>query len=68
MRVNQAGQPIPEEGFYPIGWEWNSPTDDVRDAAIALLCTHLGVCIVRTNATKHGTTEVVLQKELDKRA
>jgi len=65
MQVNQMGQPVHTEEFYPYGWEWSTPTDTVRDAAIALLCEHLGVRIVRTNATKHGYTEVVLQKSKD---
>lgn len=38
-------------------------TDDERDKAIGLILEHLGMEIVRTNETKHGTTEIELRKE-----
>lgn len=61
MRTNQADEPVVEDLLYAFGMTFDSATDQERDKAIALLCQHLGVEIVRTNATKHGTTEVVLR-------
>lgn len=64
MMVNQAGEPVKEELLYTSwGDAPESVTNDERDKAIALLCEHLGVCVYRTNATKHGTTELVLRKD-----
>ena len=61
MRTNQAGSPVEEEMLYAHGMTFGAVEDKDRDAAIALLCRHFGVEVVRTNATKHGTTEVVLR-------
>lgn len=58
MRVNQRGQPISEETLFP--WGTGVSDDDMREA-ISLLCDHLGVCIIKTNATKNGNTEVELK-------
>lgn len=62
MYLNQAGQPVVEELLYAHGMTFEPATEEERDKAIALVCQHLGVEIVRTNATKPGTTEVVLRK------
>lgn len=60
-RVNQKGEEIVEETLFQ---PWSVPaTDEERDAAITLLCEHLNVRIVRTNATKHGNTELVLRED-----
>lgn len=63
MQVNQAGHPIEEEQlFVHMGYSLSEITDQDRNDAIALLCQHLGVQIVHTNATKHGNFELVLRK------
>lgn len=63
MRVNQNGEQLEESTLYA---SWAAGThdrsDEERDTAICLLCEHLGVEIVRTNATKHGNTELILRK------
>lgn len=56
-RVNQRGEPVVKETLFPFGS--NTSDDDVREA-ISLLCDHLGVRIIKTNATKSGHTEVEL--------
>jgi hypothetical protein len=58
-RVNTNGDAVEETELF-VGF---SHTDDERDKAICLLLDHLGLEVVRTNATKHGTTEIVLRKE-----
>jgi len=60
VRLNQNGDAVFEDVLYGFGMVGDSLTDADRDKAIALLCERIGVKIVRTNATKHGTTEVVL--------
>lgn len=54
---NQRGEQVVEETLFPFGE--NSSDADVREA-ISLLCDHLGVSIIKTNATKHGHTGVTL--------
>ena len=61
MRTNQAGMPVEEQPLFP-GFEENATLEDVKKS-ISLLCTRLNVSITRTNATKHGTTEIVLEDE-----
>ncbi|OOV05785.1 hypothetical protein RF819_02835 [Rhodoferax fermentans] len=61
MQVNQRGEPVVEEHLFRYGIR--SATDDERDTAIVLILEHLGLVIVKTNATKHGTTELELRKE-----
>jgi len=64
MRVNQNGDRIEEEHLFAhIGQiPYGDVSDQDRDDAIALLCDHLGVDIIRTNATKHSRAELVLRK------
>lgn len=54
---NQRGEQVVEETLFPFGA--NASAADVREA-ISLLCDHLGVRVIKTNATKHGYTEVQL--------
>lgn len=67
MRVNQRGEEVVEDTLYSscgMVFAFNSKiTDDDRDKAIALLCEKLKVSIVKTNATKHGATELVLRED-----
>lgn len=60
--INQRGQPVEETVLYGSGMCWTPPTVAERDTVIAMLAERLGVCVVRTNATKHGTTEIVLKE------
>ena len=63
MRVNQRGEPIEENTLFPYGHEYEKVSDADRNQAIDLLCQHLNVRLVRTNATKHGNTEIVLMPD-----
>lgn len=65
MNVNQRGEPVIRDMLYGYGMSLEKLNEDERDKAIAAICQHLGVVIVRTNATKHGTTEIQLQSEDD---
>jgi hypothetical protein len=59
--VNRNGDPVEETQMFPI---WcGDHTDEERDMAIYLLLDHFNLEIIRTNATKHGTTEMVLRKQ-----
>ena len=60
--VNQLGEPVEETQLFQIGCD--SATDYERDTAISMILDYLQMEIVRTNATKHGTTELVL-REID---
>jgi len=59
MRVNPYGDEIVEElltyGYY-------LKTEDVAEV-LALLLDRLGLEAIRTNATKHGWTEIQLRKQ-----
>lgn len=60
-RINQAGEPVQEEQLFVFAGDNHSLTfADLHDA-IALLSQHMEVEIWRTNATKHGITELVLK-------
>ena len=64
MRVNQNGDPVEETLMFGyVGDTETHVTEQDRDDAIALLCDHLNVRIVKTNATKHGNTELVLKDD-----
>ena len=64
MIVNQRGEEVTEETLFGyVGDTLTAVSDQDRDDAIALICQHLGIRIVRTNATKHGNTQLVLQTE-----
>ena len=59
--VNTNGDEIEETKMFQM---WcGGHTDDERNMAIYLLLDHFNLEIVRTNATKHGTTEMVLRKQ-----
>ena len=59
--VNTNGDEIEETKMFQM---WcGEHTDEERDMAISLLLDHFNLEIVRTNATKHGTTEMVLRKQ-----
>ncbi len=60
MRTNQAGKPVEEQPLFPY-FEEHASLDDIKKA-ISLLCEKLDVSIKRTNATKHGTIEVILEE------
>jgi len=57
--TNQMGDAIEEEVLFPA-YGYVEQSD--LGKAVSLLCARLGVEIVRTNATKHGTTELVLRE------
>jgi hypothetical protein len=60
-RVNTNGDEIEETKMFQM---WcGEHTDEERDMAISLLLDHFNLEIVMTNATKHGTTEMVLRKQ-----
>lgn len=61
MRVNQRGEEVEETTLFPYGHAWEKWTPEELAQAVALLCQHAGVEIVRTNATKHGNAELVLR-------
>lgn len=60
MKVNQAGNPVFET---PILFE--DCFQDAREVAEAVLALadHLGLSFVRTNATKHGETRILIRSE-----
>lgn len=58
--VNQRGEEVVVETLFPFSSAQLSEAE-MREA-LDLLCDHLGVRIVRTNATKSGHTEIELQK------
>lgn len=58
-QTNQMGDPVEEEVLFPA-YAYVEQSD--LSAAVSLLCQRLGVEIVRTNATKHGTTELVIRE------
>ena len=59
-QVNQRGDPVEETLMFPC-WS-DSATTKERDEAISLILEHLGMEIVRTNATKHGNVKLELRK------
>jgi len=62
--TNQAGQPIEETRLFQMYWSERESEADVQQA-IALILGHLQLKIVRTNATKHGNTEMRLLPDPD---
>lgn len=60
-RVNQMGEPVEESELFPHGFNYQSWSKEDLATALGLLCSHLKIEIVRTNATKHGATELVLR-------
>lgn len=61
MDVNQRGDPISETQIFP-SYGTEVDTEDLHEA-LNMLCEHLGVAIVRTNATKHGHSQLQLRKK-----
>jgi hypothetical protein len=61
--VNQNGELVHEETLFE-GWSIPA-TPAEKDTAIGLILNHLGMTIVRTNATKHGNVELELRKQDD---
>jgi hypothetical protein len=59
-RVNQNDDPVEETLMFQC-WS-DAATSQERDTAIGLILEHLGMEIVRTNATKHGNVELELRK------
>jgi hypothetical protein len=59
--TNQNGDPVVEETLFEY-WSIQA-TPKEQDRAIGLILNHLGMQIVRTNATKHGTVELELRRE-----
>ena len=59
MITNQNGDSVEEAPMF-LSWS-DQATNAERDEAIKLILQHLGCHIVRTNATKHGNTELVLR-------
>lgn len=61
--VNQNGDPVQEVTLFEC---WSEPSTALeRDTAIGLILNHLGMTIVRTNATRHGNAELELRKKDD---
>lgn len=58
-RVNQQDAPIEETILFQC-WGERS-TNEERDWAIGSILQHLGMEVVRTNATKHGNVDLVLR-------
>lgn len=58
MMVNQRGEPVQEDYMLPGIFE---PGE--LEQAVCLLVQHLGLDLVRTNATKHGNTELRLRRD-----
>jgi hypothetical protein len=61
MIVNQNGDEVVET--YLFSYSYEIATNYERDEAIRLILQHLKCTIVRTNATKHGNTELELRKD-----
>jgi hypothetical protein len=57
--VNQQGKPIEEQTIFPT-WGYERSQEDITKT-ISLLCEHLNIEIVHTNATKHGNYEYQLR-------
>ena len=58
--INRLGDPVEETQLFKL-WS-DRATDDERDTAISMILDYLQMEIVRTNATKHGTTELELRE------
>ena len=54
MRVNQSGEEVREEHIQFA--EWLKPGE--AETVLFALLDHLGLDVVRTNATKHGGAEL----------
>jgi hypothetical protein len=57
MLVNALGHPVTEETLF-MPWSGAATLDETK-VAIGLLCQHLNLTIVRTNAK--GATELVIR-------
>lgn len=64
-RVNQRDEPVFETPLFEhLGDSWNTYTEQDRNDAITLLCQHLKVLIIRTNATKDGDHQLELREHV----
>lgn len=61
MMVNQRGEEVEETSLFTYGHAYENWTPAELAQAVGLLCLHLKVEVVRTNATKHGHVELVLR-------
>ena len=59
--VNQNGDVIKETEFSQ--WNTNEFSEKEKVKVLCLLLDYLKLEAVRTNATKHGTTEIVLRPQ-----
>jgi hypothetical protein len=57
---NQAGQEVFEQWFNP----YNTPSKEEMWQIMCLIMDTIGVEAYLTNVTKHGTTEIVLKKNV----
>ena len=62
QQVNVNGEPVEEFQLFGTGGWARHISEYERDSAITLILGHLGMEVVRTNATSHGQTEIVLRK------
>lgn len=58
--LNQSGDEIFEEDVFTPHWQSGTTDAEVRDT-ICLILGHLNLKVIKTNATKHGTTELELR-------
>ena len=61
--TNQAGKPVVEEILISYGMVHDTLENEDLCEIVAQLCGRLNVSVVRTNATKHGSTEIALREE-----
>ena len=59
MSTNHNGDPVEETELF-VAWSERS-TNEERDTTIGLILQHLNLKAIRTNATKHGNTEIQLR-------
>lgn len=57
-RVNQKGEEVFEETLF----EWSDLCSSEIKEIVFLMSEHLGISFIRTNATKHGDTQIKLIK------
>lgn len=59
MRVNQLGDPVFEDPIFSA----SDLTDDEAKELLLLLIGRLGLKATKTNATKHGDTQITLETQ-----
>lgn len=60
MRVNQRGEPIEETHL----GEFSDLTHDELQSLLFRLLDHLKLMAIRTNATKNGDTQIIIEPEV----